>query len=524
MRRPIRTILRLQACAAALCAAMPVAAQTVTLRLGEDPETLYNVQTVLGTANTIINSYILERLAYFDAEGKPQPWLAESWEVSADQTQITFTLRDGISFSDGTPFDAAAVAAQFAAVLDPANASPIKALHGPLTGVEALDAKTVRFSYSAPFASAFNALAGYAGGINSPTAVAAAGAEYSRRPVGTGPYMLEQWVPGTSLTLVRNPGYHQPPYRADAENQGQPYPEKIVLNVIAEDGVAQAALETGELTASNLQSDTIRLFIDDPNYKTVVNKSNGNLMFIEFNQKKGPFGDAEFRRAIGYAIDRDSALAAAWDGYGAPAYSPLAPAIPGYDADVAAEFGTPYDPARATEILSGLGWVDSNGDGTLDKDGVEAKFKLSSFAGFGYVDRTMQVIQSNLQDIGIQVQLETSDWGAFYPSLLEDGWDMNLMRWTSNDPDILNQLFMGEGHRKRQIANAEVDATLTRCSQTMEPEARMDCVGEAQKLLLQDMMVVPVLTNWVVFATQANVSGYHFDSLGFLLPGDIKID
>ena len=161
-------LLGLSLAALLTASANPATAQTVNLRLGEDPGTLYNIQTVLGTANTIINGYILERLVYFDENGAAKPWLAESWSVSDDQTEITFKLRDGIMFSDGTPFNAEAVAAQFSAVLDPANASPQLALHGPLESVEALDDLTVKFTYGAPFASAFSALADYAGGINSP--------------------------------------------------------------------------------------------------------------------------------------------------------------------------------------------------------------------------------------------------------------------------------------------------------------------------------------------------------------------
>ena len=252
--------------------------------------------------------------------------------------------------------------------------------------------------------------------------------------------------------------------------------------------------------------------------------TSGNLLFLEFNQLKAPFDTADFRRAIGYGIDRSAALQAAYAGYGSAAYSPLSAAIPGYDPEVAEEFGTPYDPAKATEILEGLGWTDTNGDGTIDKDGQEARFTIKSYAGFSDIERSLQVIQANLADIGIAVQLETSDWGAFYPSLLEDDWDMDLMRWTDSDPGILNQLFAGTGHREHLQENPELDETLTRCSQSMDPDARMSCVSDAQKLMLEDMTVVPLLTNWVIYATQANVSGYHFDSLGYILPQDIKVE
>ncbi|MBS1164454.1 MAG: extracellular solute-binding protein family 5 [Proteobacteria bacterium] len=511
------------AIALALGVAATGSAQAATLhfRLGEDPETLYNIATISQTAGDIINSYMLESLVYFDADGKPQPWLATGWDISADQTTITFKLRSGIVFQDGTLFNAAAVAATYGAILDPANASPQLANMGSLSKVESVDDMTVRFTYKTPFAPAFNAIAGI--GINSPTAVAKYGKDYGRHPVGTGPFAFKEWIPGTSITLERNPSYHAQ-FRSDVANKGAPYADEVVLTVIAEEGVAQSALETGELTAAGLQADAITQFASNPQFKTIINKSNGNLVFLEFNQFKAPFGDAAFRKALGYAIDRKAAVDAAWGGYGAPALSLLSVAIPYYDAKVAETYGTPYDPAKARELLAADGWTDSDGDGTLDKGGQKAEFVIRSYSGFTHIDRTLQVVQSNFADIGIKVSLETSDWGAFYPSLLEDGWDMDLMRWTDSDADVLTQLFASPGHRKKLVPNPAIDDTLKRCSATLEPAARAACVSEAQKALLEDMTAIPILTSWGVTATQANVSGYHFDYLGYLLSADIKAE
>jgi len=522
MRRFVRPILMVPVFVAGITAALPAMAQTVNLRLGEDPESLYNVQTNSLTANGVIN-YVLERLVYIDQSGTPQPWLSSGWTVSDDQTQITFTLREGLTFTDGTPFDPAAVVAHFNTVLDPAVASPQLATQGPLTSVEATGPMTVVFTYSEPFAPAFNALSGVGAGINSPTAVAAAGSDYARMPVGTGAFIVEQWIPGTSITLVRNDDFHEQ-FRSDIQNPGPAHVERIVLNVITEEGVAQAALETGELSAAALQADAIAQFVDNPDFRTIINKSSGNLTFLEFNQQTAPFDDARVRMAIGHAIDRDAAVMAAWDGYAQAAFGPLSAAIPGYDQAVVDELGTPYDPEKALALFAEAGWTDSDGDGILDKDGAAASFTILSYAGFTSIDRTLQVIQANLADIGVPVDLQTSDWGAFYPSLLEDGWDMDLMRWTWDDADVLNQIYAGDGHRDKLTPNADIDNILNRCSTTMEPAARLSCVSDAQRALLENMTAVPILTNWEVVAVQSNISGYGFDHAGYLLATDIKVE
>lgn len=498
--------------------ALPARAETLRFRLGEDPETLYNVKSFSLTVAQVLGSYLLESLVYFDARGQVQPWLASGWQISPDQKQITFKLRDGVKFHDGTAFDAAAVKFHFDQVMDRKNASPLLPLIGSLSVVEVLDPLTVKFTFEKPYAPFFSNIAQASFGFNSPTAVAKFGAQYGRNVVGTGPFMLKSWVPGTELTLVRNPAYHQ--FREDASNKGPALADTVVLSVISEDAVALAALETGELTAAGVATDVIAKLSTNPKFSVILKKIVNNLLFLEFNEKHPPFDDPEFRRAIGYAIDRDAAVKAAYAGYAKSELGSMASGIPFYDPAAAAEGGTPFDPAKARALFARLGWTPGP-DGTLAKDGKPAKFVLKSYAGFETIDRTLAVVQSNLADLGIQVSLETADWGTFYPGLLKGDWDMDLMRWTSGDPNILGVLFRSPGHRKLTLPVAELDATLDRCDTLMDPGERAGCVSTAQKLLLRNASIVPILSNWLVIAAQASVKGYDLDFFNYLLAGDV---
>ncbi|MGY6634718.1 MAG: ABC transporter substrate-binding protein [Alkalilacustris sp.] len=508
------------AATAALMTATTAAAFELNFRLTEDPESLYGVETISLTASETMGAYITERLVYIGPDGQPQPWLAEGWEVSDDQTEITFTLRTGVQFHDGTAFDAAAVKAQFDAIMDPANASPILSMLGPLAEVAVIDDTTVRFTFDEPFAPFFNNIsAGYMG-INSPTAVAELGSRYGRNPVGTGPYRMVRWTPGTRIELERNDDFIQ--WRTDAVNDGLPHAERITLTVIREDAVALAALETGELSAAGLQADIIDRFVHDPAFNVILNDNTTNLVFLDFNQNRAPFDEPLVREALSHAVDRSAAVAAAWSGYASEAFSPLARGIPGFDADVAEAHGTPFDPDRALELLAEAGWTDSNGDGVLDRDGESARWVIRSYAGFTHIDRTLAVVQSNLRDIGIEVELVTSDWGAFYPGLMDGEWDMALLRWTSFDPGILTRLFRAPGHREHLLDNPEVDAVLDRCDGLMDPGARLECVSEAQAALLQSFTLLPILTNHAVIATQGTLADYTLDFTGLLIPGDVR--
>jgi len=501
----------------------PKGGDVLRFRLAEDPETLYNVNTVSITANDVMANYLLDRLVYIDGDGKAAPWLAESWVVSDDQLELTFTLRQGVLFHDGTDFNAEAVKFHFDSVMNPDNASPLLPYMGSLYEVNVIDDYTVQFKFEEAYAPFFINIAGTYGGINSPTAVQAAGEEYGRHPVGTGPYMMEDWLPGTEITLVRNPNYQQ--FRTDVVNQGPPLAEKIILTVIPEDGVAQAAMETGEILVTGLSADNVARFVGDPNFNVVVNQLATNLVFLEFNYQKEPWNDPAVRTAIGYAINRQAAIQAAWSGFASPALSPVAVGIPGHDPAVAEEYGTPYNPEMALEKFAALGWTyDADNNVMSDANGDPVEVLIKSYAGYNHIVRTLEVIQANLGDIGIVVELETADWGAFYPTLSEtDEWDMDLMRWTWSDPGILTDLFRSPGHFGKRDAGP-IDDVLDRCDATMDPDLRNECVSEAQVMLLEDMAIIPILTNWAMVATQSYVQDYTIDYLNLIIPGDIWLD
>ncbi|MGI4769719.1 MAG: ABC transporter substrate-binding protein [Janthinobacterium lividum] len=493
-------------------------AGTARIRLPIDPEGLYNVQSISLVVSSVLGSFLLERLVYLDDAGKPQPWLAESWQVGDDGKSIAFKLRSGKFFHDGTPFDAAAVKFLFDTILDPTSASPSKGIVGALTTVDAPDPVTVVFSFSKPYAPFINLLGQSFFGFNSPAAVKAAGAAYARHPVGTGPFMFKDWTPGTEINLVRFPGFKQ--FRPDAANQGPALLDGVTLTVMAEEGVVTSALQTGEIDAALLTADAVRPLQGDPQYTIVEDKNAKNLMFLEFDYGKAPFDDRAFRDALSHAVDRDAILQAAFGGNGTIALGPLSRGIPGYDDAVAVKYGAPYDPAKAKGLLDGLGWTQGAG-GLRAKDGHSAHFTIKSYADPS-TERALAVIQANFAAIGVQVEVSNADWGSFYPSLLKPDWDMDLNRWTWSDPSVMSQLFRSPGHRKLLPANSAIDSALDGADTTLDPAKRMGYVSDAQRAILADRLVLPILTDWQITVTQKTLQGYRLDYLGYLYAGDLK--
>ena len=296
----------------------------------------------------------------------------------------------------------------------------------------------------------------------------------------------------------------------------------MTLSVIPEEAVALAALETKELTSAILVGDAVQKVEKDPKLKLIVLKRATNIMYLEFNQNHAPFDDPAFRRAIGYAIDRDAMAKVAFGNYGSAAYSPLASGIPGYSEEVAQKYGTPFDLKKAKAMMAEAGWK-PGADGVLVKDGKKASFKMQTYSGFAYVERALAVAQNNLGDLGIKVDVTTSDWGTFYPGLLKGDWDIAMVRWGWSDASVLSNLFRSPGHRKSLKPAPEQDAVLDKCNATVDPDARNACVAEAQKMILENATMVPIFTNYTVVAAQPDVQDYTLDFFSYLIPGDIRV-
>jgi len=234
---------------------MPVSGGTFRTAISEEPDQLDPASTNQLLASSIMNN-IYDRLVYIGADGLPKPWLAESWTISEDNLTITFMIRQGIKFHDGTDLDATAVKFNFDRILDPATAAPNKAFLGSLTTVEAPDATTAVFTFASPYAPFFTNLLTF--GIVSPSAVESAGENFGHNPVGSGPFMFDSWDTGSKITLKKNPDYVN--YREDDLNKGPAYVDEIVYNVISEASTQSAAFEAGELDMINApREDVARL-------------------------------------------------------------------------------------------------------------------------------------------------------------------------------------------------------------------------------------------------------------------------
>ena len=446
---------------------------------------------------------LYDRLVYVDQDRQPQPWLAESWNVSDDGTRITFTLREGVVFHDGTPLNAEAVKFTFDRLIDPATASPNANQIGPLEGTEVIDEKTVELTWSEPYAPVFMMLAGSQMGIISPTAVEKLGDQFGRNPVGSGPFKLKRWDAGKELLFERNPDYKN--FRGDVQNPGAPYIDELSIRLVPEEGTRMAALESGELHLAWAPVQDVENIRANPDLQIFAREKGTSWEYIEFNTTKPPFDDLAVRQAVGYALNPEEILIASYI-YGDLIKAPLPIGTAGYDAEVGEQYGFTPDPEKAKSLLQG-------------KTPVNAV--LTTWNAPQAV-RAAQVIQAQLQAVGINVELETMDAGTFLAKLRESDFHFAFNRTTWPDPIILSQTFKSPG-RDNQYSNPELDPVLEEIESTVDPKARQEAVSKAQRMLLEDAAVVPLFSDHFMMAGSKAVQGFFFSALGYPMYQDVWI-
>jgi len=490
---------------------------TLRLVLGEDPDSLDPHVTVSATASGL-QAFIYDRLVYINQNGLPAGRLASSWTVSADQKVVTFKLRTGIKFHDGTAFNAQAVEFTFKRLLDPAQAAPARAQFSEVKDVKALNDTTVQFTLEKPFAPFFTNLTTSYAGIISPTAVRKFGKDFGRNPVGTGPFKFDSWIAGSSIVLARNPDYQQ--FREDVQNKGPVHVASIIFKIVPAIGTRIAAMEAGELDVIPLTLTAATRFLNDNRFKTVVKKDAFNFVFIEFNYKRPPFDNPKFRAALGWAVDKKAIVEGAWGGFATLNLNPIPVGVAGYDEKIGKQYGIGFDPRKAATMLDELGWRVNPATRVRENSGRTAKFSCWTYSGFDTVKRGCEIIQANLKDVGIDVDVKLTDFGTMSAEMPKAQFDFDLMRWTWAEPNILSLLFKAPGWRQL-YSDSELDTALDRADTTMNAARRLDVVKQAQVMILQKAIVIPILTDWLMTAAQSYVENIRLDYFGGIIYEDV---
>ncbi len=412
-----------------------------------------------------------------------QPLLAESFEISDDGLTYTFNLRQGVKFHDDTELTAADVQYTFDFYRNPDTASRNVGRFNGIESVDIPDDYTVVLNMSEVNAALMS------DGAECPIVQSQYHAEvgedlYAQSPIGTGAFKVLEFNPA-EVVLVE---------AFEDHFRGHPYIDQIRQEVVPEPSVRTIALqtETSDSALWPLLTEDSLTFKDDPNYTVIVTLT-GGVKHLPINNKVPQLSDKRVRQAMLYALDRQRIIDDLWSGTAVMAHSNLSPKYAFYsrnDDPTLKQYE--YDPERAKALLDEAGWVDEDGDGIREKDGMKLSFTCTTITGDQARRPIAELAQLFFLEVGIDMQLAEAPISAILEGLRSGSIEASLYNWTygSTDPDPSNTLRSDGGQNWNSFENERVDELIDLGRTTVNPDERQKFYHEIQEIVVEE---VPML-------------------------------
>jgi peptide/nickel transport system substrate-binding protein len=470
--------------------------------IGEPSGLIYMVagESAAGAISSNIFNKLLKYDKNLDLEGE----LVESWQISSDQKTINFKLKPNLKWSDGQPLTSADVLWTWRAVTDEKTRSPYASDFQLVKKAETPDALTFSVTYDQAYAPALDSWAGLQilpkhllQGQDLHTTA------FARKPVGSNYYKLDSWTNGENIKLSRNP----------SSVLGQAKIDRLVTRIIP-DSSAQFL----ELMADNIDSmglDPIKYARIIParpelKQKLALYKELGNsYTYMGFNLKRKPYDDARVRKAINYAIDKQEIIDGVYLGLGIDIASPYKPGTRWSNPDLKPY---PYDPEKAKALLKEAGFVDSDGDGILERDGKPFSFEILTNQNKER-EKSAVLIQRRLKNVGIQANVRAIEWASFISRFIKTGdFDVVILGWGLGlDPDQFN-IWHSSQQAPGQFNfigynNPNIDKLLEQGRTELNPDKRQKIYHEFARVLLEDSPIVYLSAGYGLSAIHKRVKG-----------------
>jgi peptide/nickel transport system substrate-binding protein len=414
----------------------PKSGGTLTMRLGADPSGLNPWLTGRDPNAQLVASLLFSGLTRLDNHLQPQPDLAERWEVSPDGLALTFSLREDARWHDGRPVTAADVVYSYRTLAGVAPDTPqLIRIQDTVASVDAPDlgGREVRFNLKRRFSPiladlSIPVLPSHI--LTGTLPVDLPNHPFNDEPVGTGPFSFEERAAGQSITLRANKGFYR----------GAPQLESVALLVAPDVGVAAEAVADGRLLLAQLPPANAETLVRDGRAKGGAYVEAGSD-FVAFNLRAPrPFSDTRLRQAWALALDKEGLAFGATGGGGEPVWSDVHPRSWAYNENAGKLGG---DPERARTLLAEAGWVDTNGDGIVEKDGRPLQVSLYVRADNGIRLKAAAALVEPLRRVGIDARVTPSDFETAIKQRLSPtgrqpfDFDVMLLGWSRQglDPD-----------------------------------------------------------------------------------------
>ena len=483
------------------------------LRFGQnnEPDSLDPARTAQASAFTIMMA-LYDTLIWFDPVTLTfMPGLAESWESSEDGLVHTFTLRQGVTFHDGTPFNAEAVKFSFDRLADPELKSPVALTKlGPYQETTVVDEYTAQVVLSAPYPGFFDAISQTWLAIVSPAGVEQHGQDFGRNPVGTGYMKFKEWVTNDHISLERNDDYNWGP--SFWNHTGPAYVAGITFVPVADNGARLTAFESGDLHIIEAvpEQDFDRLQ-QSGEFQMMVSPSQGGPMAFFMNTEREPTSDIRVRQAILHGLNRQDLIDTALFGLYEPAEGPLSPNTLYYSPAVEGMY--PYDIEKATALLEEAGWT-VGADGIREKDGQRLEI---DFVNWPAAQPMVITTQALLLPLGIHVNVAIFDQATRVQMGHDGEGHLFSTGLLDSEPGAITLFYHSTnlgGFNWARYGDPEMDELLD--AQAIEPDTskRAEMLEQIQLKVMENALIYPAYVFARLHGVNAAVNGFRVNALG----------
>jgi ABC-type transport system substrate-binding protein len=447
---------------------------------------------------------VYDPLAAYDAEGNIQPYLAESFEPSDDFTEWTINLRPNIQFHNGEPLTATAAAATMNGIKDSTlTGGAFKAIDSiaPVPGNDL----AVLVTMKQPWASFPATLVGQAGVIVAPEQLSGDAEAKSGVPIGTGPFVYENWVPDNRFVASRNPNY----WMKDEQGRQLPYLDEVEFRPIPDTQTREASLTANDIsmlhTSSDITINTLRSAAQAGNIQAVEDRGENEEAFIMLNASAPPFDNATARQAVKYATDVDTYITTFQIDPEKKTNSPFSKDSPWY-----AENPQPqYDPEMARQLVQEY----------TAETGQPLSFTLGT-TPVPTNEQVTQLLQEQYQDVGMEVSLKSTEQGQYITDAVTGAYQANLWRqFGATDPDAdyvwwhQDNATGGLALNIARYANPEVSAALDEARGSPVEAVRKEQYAKVQQIWGEDGPYVWLNTSTWLIAAQNDVRHFWNNAL-----------
>ncbi|WP_434994258.1 ABC transporter substrate-binding protein [Arthrobacter sp. Ld5] len=481
----------------------PVTGGVLDVSISAEPGCL-DGHGISATQQQFLGRLVYDNVVTLDENGEIAPYLAESWEISEDGRTYTFHLREGVTFSDGSPWNAEVLGQNFEHMRDPATKSPLAAAYiAPYVDGTVIDEYTFEAHLAHPYTPFLYTLAQSWLGMTSGKAITESPETLCQEPIGTGPFTVAEYKPGQSISYTKREGYDWAPEWLDGD--GEAHLDGVEVTLVSEPVIRHQSLVSGQYDLTeNLAPQNAAAVQADPRFTYRNLPRTGSPYMLGFNLDRAPFDDLAVRQAFAAAVDTQAVTESLGFGTYTPIDGYLSKESKYYDPSV--EGVLTHDPERAARLLDEAGWTGRDDEGFRTRDGQRLTVEVPTVESSTPSPLLVQ-LQGEARKVGFDLRIIQLPQAQLTELRYAGDYDALAGVWHTNTTDVLfiryhSSEITGEriGQNSSYVDDPELDALLSAAREAGDGPAVGEAYSKAQHRLLELVPGLPLYENPSQFA------------------------